>query len=262
MLATGDVLADPPATVEPVIDGTIGADWVDSGTLYPNGTLLVNDPTTDSLWSNADDIHNIYINWTTSTLYLGVDYTVNDNGMVLYLDFGSTDGITDFVGTGGYAGDWPRLISFPETNGIDYFYGAWNGGNGNVYAASTSTSTLDITTLCLVATGAQGGGGYHSELACPWSVLGVADPYPTSDINIIAAIVGGDDYGGPDTAPDANIQNGDPYNITVDAVQFMNLGIGPNAITVNSVAGQNPLALLATGMLFALGAVAVWRKRS
>jgi len=262
------VLADPPVGTTPVIDGTIGADWADRTTLYPGGTWLVSDPSNDSLWGANNEIHNIYINWDANNLYIGVDFSVDGNGMLLYVDFGNAAGITDFLGTGAggsYTGAWPRRISFPATNGIDLFYGGWNGANGNIYRASGSTASTDITTQCggLVAAN-QGGQRFHMEFSCPWSQLGFTAPvYPgggVPTINLIAAIMGGDNYGGCDTAPDATITGSDPFPIVVAAAHFATAGVGPNAITFSDLSATSPFAALAVGLLAAAGLV-VLRKR-
>jgi len=263
------VFADPPVGTTPVIDGTIGADRADRTTMYPAGTWLVADPSNDSLWGADNEIHNIYINWDANNLYVGVDFSADGNGMLLYVDFGNAAGITDFLGSGAggtYTGAWPRRISFSANNGIDLFYGGWNGANGNIYVANGSTNSTDITTNCGGPAAAnQGGRRFHVEFSCPWSELGFTAPvYPgggVPTINVIAAILGGDNYGGCDTAPDAAITNGDPYPIVVLTTQFATAGVGTNAVTLTSLAGSAPVAVsLAAGVVL-LGTVIVTRRK-
>jgi hypothetical protein len=269
LLSVNPVLADPPVGTTPVIDGTIGADWADRTTLYPGGTWLVDDPSDDSLWGTDNEIHNIYINWDANNLYFGVDFSVDGNGMLLYVDFGDAAGITNFRSTddgGAYAGAWRRRISFPATNGIDLFYGGWDGANGNIYVANGSTNSTDITTQCGGPVAAnQGGRRFHVEFSCPWSELGFTAPiYPgggVPTINVIAAIVGGsDNYGGGDTAPDATINSGDNYSIVVATTQFATAGVGPNAVTFSGLGATSPFAALALGLVATTGLV-ILRKR-
>ena len=269
LLSVNPVLADPPVGTTPVIDGTIGTDWADRTTLYPAGTWLVDDPSDDSLWGADNEIHDIYINWDANNLYIGVDFSADGNGMLLYVDFGDAAGITDFLGTGAggsYTGAWPRRISFPATNGIDLFYGGWNGADGNIYRASGSTASTDITAQCGgPITDNQGGQRFHMEFSCPWSELGFTAPvYPNGGvptINVIAAIVGGDNYGGCDTAPDATINSGDSYSIVVAAAHFATAGVGPNAVTLTALAGSAPVAVSLVVGVVLLGAVIVTRRK-
>ncbi|MEJ5310641.1 MAG: hypothetical protein WHX52_12785 [Anaerolineae bacterium] len=263
------VLADPPVGTTPVIDGTIGADWADRTTLYPGGTWLVDDPSNDSLWGADNEIHDIYINWDANNLYFGVDFSADSNGVLLYVDFGDAAGITDFLGTaagGSYTGAWPRRVSFPATNGVDLFYGGWNGANGNIYRANGSTASTDITAQCggpLAAN--QGGRRFHVEFSCPWSELGFTAPvYPgggVPTINVIAAIVGGDNYGGGDAVPDATITGSDPFPIVVAATHFAKAGVGPNATTLTSLAGNAPIAVSLVSGVALLGAVITMRRK-
>ena len=154
-LNTNLVLADPPVGTTPTIDGTIGSDWADSGTMYPDGTFLLDDADDDSLWGADNEIYGVYINWDANNLYFGLDYTISNNGIIAYLDFGDSEGIQDFLAANGYNGAWPRNISFPSTNGIDVFYANWNGANGNVYENNGSDNSTDITGSCSVSSGNQ-----------------------------------------------------------------------------------------------------------
>jgi len=270
-LSVTPVLADPPVGTTPVIDGTIGTDWADRTTMYPAGTWLVDDPSNDSLWGAENEIHDIYINWDANDLYFGVDFSVDleNNSVLLYVDFGDAAGIIDFLGTGAggsYTGAWPRRISFSATNGIDLFYGGWNGANGNIYRASGSTASTDITTQCGGPVAAnQGGRRFHVEFSCPWSELGFTAPvYPgggVPTINVIAAIMGGDNYGGGDTAPDATINSGDNNSIAVATTEFATAGVGPTAVTLTSLAGSAPVAVALGAGVVLLGAVIVTRRR-
>lgn len=255
-LTFSPVSADPPVGTPPVIDGTIGADWASSGTAYPSGTRLVADPTNDSAWGANNELSNVYVNWDANNLYLAIDYTLDNNGLLVYLDFGTAAGITNFVNASGYTGAWPRNINFPASNGIDAFYGSWNGGAGNFYVANGSTNSTDVTGSCQVATGNQGGFVRHTEIRCPWTVFGFANPvYPgggVPEINILAAIMGGDNFNGPDVAPNGVSAPGDGTPMNVQANHFAFAGVGPTAVTLSqqqATPTSHTLWVIATAVL-------------
>ena len=271
LLNASVVLADPPVGTAPTIDGTIGADWADSGTMYPGGTWLLADATDDSLWGTNNEVYNVYINWDANNLYMGFDFSLNSNAFLAYVDFGDAAGITNFLSTAGYNGAWPRYIDFPSTNGIDFFYGAWDNQTGNIYVANGSNNSTDITGNCGLAKANQGGNRYHAELSCPWNELGFSAPlYPTGgsdaipDINVFTSVMGGDNYGGCDTSPDVTIDTSDNNHISVGVSDFKNLGIGPNAITLTSFTAASALPAAIpwlAGIALALGGALAWRRK-
>ena len=228
---------------------------------------MVDDSDTDTLWG-GNEIHNIYVNWDANNLYLGFDYTIDGNGFLAYIDFGDAAGIQSFLNSAGYQGDWQRNITFPATNGIDAFYGVWNDQAGAIYTANGSDNSTDITANCSLSKANQGGTRYHTEISCPWSQFGFTTPiYPSGggdaieNINIIAAIMGGDNYGGCDTAPNATIASADPYGIAVSASNFKNLGIGPNAITLTQLTGNKANAFFAVTSITLVACIIIIQRR-
>ncbi len=180
----------------PSVDGTINIapdDW-------DADELLVDDPLGDSYWGSNNDIDDVFLTWDAQYLYLGIRFTVSDNGMVLYVESGLPGGVTDFSSARGYRGAFPRNIRFPSDCGIDLMIGSWNGEGPYVYLLADSSST-DVTSSCIVATG----GGFEQEVAVPWELIyssasGVVQA--GAELRVVCVIVGGDDYGGCDAAPD------------------------------------------------------------
>ena len=106
------------------------------------------DPGTDK---NA--IKNLYITWDRDNLYIGLEGQSNGNGILVYFDVnpGSNLGQGDIT----KVNTWNRRIIFsgavdlPGTAAVpflpDYFFGSWDGGNGNFYAFPSSTAVTDLS---------------------------------------------------------------------------------------------------------------------
>ena len=145
----------------PTIDGVITISPDD----WDADELRGDDPADDSYWGTANDFDDIYLTWDADFIYFGLKYTVSDNGMVLYIEASIDGGVVDFNSTRGYMGAYPRNITFPDSVGIDFFIGSWNGAGPFVYLAADSNS-VEITSSCPTATG----GNFVQEIAVPWGV--------------------------------------------------------------------------------------------
>lgn len=96
---------------KPFIDGNIiigSDDWLEEW-------RVVTDSDTDSYWAPVDTLNNeifgIFTTWDADSLYLGIDYIIDDNynTMMLYLDAGLPEGITNFNSNQGYNGDYSKI---------------------------------------------------------------------------------------------------------------------------------------------------------
>ena len=169
----------------PIIDGNIGGDWrVDE-------ELLVDTPG-DSPWG-GNDLASLWVTWDAANLYLGIDYSVDGNGLTAYLDVGDGGSIS-FRSEDGWSGAWPRAVT--SDRDIEIFLGAWDGAAPGVYRAYPDSST-DVGGSCPSASG----GSYHAEVAIPWSILYPSGVPVGAEIGAAVLLVGGDGYFAADAMP-------------------------------------------------------------
>jgi hypothetical protein len=81
------------------------------------------------------------------TLSWNVDYYLNDknNTMMLYIDAVPNRGITNFVSTGSYKGDYPKNNRFRSDRGIDLFVTSYDQESPTVFLSDSNLS-VNITT--------------------------------------------------------------------------------------------------------------------
>ena len=186
----------------PIIDGVISISPDD----WDSDELLADDPDDDSYWGTGNDFDNIWLTWDANFLYIGLEFTVSDNVMLVYIETGIDGGVNDFNSTRGYTGAYPRNITFPDLLGIDLMLADWNGAVPSVFSIADSSS-VEIISGRNVATD----GSYKQEIAVRWSSI-----YPDAEnivpdgarLKIVGIIAGGDDYGACDAVPDNSSVNG------------------------------------------------------
>ncbi len=186
-------LAFPSTFSTPTIDGIISGDW--SGDEW-----ILDDSSSDSPWS-GNEIDDVYLTWDAGSLFIAVRHTLANNGFVLYLDAGTADadGATDVSALD----SWRRNIQFSGFT-AEFQYGKWNDQPGNFYHILNTSTANDISAQTSIATGGANGA---SEIAVPWQVLynlGAGNVPTGATIRLVVAMVGGDDTGAHDTAPDNN----------------------------------------------------------
>ncbi|RKZ32626.1 hypothetical protein DRQ33_05560, partial [bacterium] len=187
------ICAEPYNT--PDVDGIIEISQND----WEADELIADDPPDDSYWS-GNDLDNIWLTWDANYIYLGVEYSISNNAMLLYVECGKDGGVTDFNSERDYSGSYPRNITFPDSVGIDLMVASWNAQNPNVYLVADS-STTEITSSCIVATG----GSYQQEIAIPWNAIysDIEDiVFPGAQLKLVGIIAGGDNWGAADALPD------------------------------------------------------------
>ncbi|HHE37635.1 MAG TPA: T9SS type A sorting domain-containing protein [Candidatus Cloacimonetes bacterium] len=196
LISVSLLLGGPYTT--PTIDGDL-SDW-------DLDELRVDDPTTDSAWGSGNEFDNLWVTWDAVNLYVGIEYTASDNAMIVYFDMGITGGETDFNSGNGYAGAYPRNITFDSADDIDLMIASWNSGSPWVWNIVDNASN-EIGGSCVIA------GTTTAELAIPWlSIYGDLTPciVPTGAvIKAVGVIAGGDNWGACDSAPDNSDTNGD-----------------------------------------------------
>lgn len=194
---------------KPYIDGniTVGSgDWLDKW-------LVVADSDTDSFW-NGDSMDNelfgLYATWDADSLYLGIDYVINDkyNTMMMYIDAGISGGLTDFSSKSGYAGDFQKNFRFSSNDSIDFFIADYFHESPSLFQVLGKTAE----NISKKVNGKRGNAGRGAELAIAWDDLyglGSGVVPHNAIIKIVALIAGGLDWGAGDSAPDNPSTNGD-----------------------------------------------------
>ncbi|MFA6468899.1 MAG: putative Ig domain-containing protein [Bacteroidota bacterium] len=163
----------------------------------------------DSVKSVNNELYSLYVTWDADSLYLGVDYYINDknNTLILYLDALRNTGITNFLSTAGYTGDHPKNNRFLTHNGIDLFVAAYFLEHPSVYRVQ-GNSSVDISPLTSRFRGPNARG---MEAAIGWNdiyQLGNGVVEKNAVINLVALAAGGFDYGSGDAMPDNPDVNG------------------------------------------------------
>lgn len=187
---------------KPKIDGNVNlseGDWLESW-------LVIADSDSDSYWRTPDSLNNevfaIYSTWDSDSLYVGIDYYINDknNTLMLYMDT-KAGGITNFNSTMGYNGEYPKNFRFRSYDGIDLFTAAYYLTKPSALIISGNSATNISNKI----NSARGINGYDSECAISWNDiygLGAGIVPSNAEIKMIAVVAGGFNWGGGDSAPD------------------------------------------------------------
>ncbi len=195
---------------KPTIDGTINInenDWLEEW-------RIVLDPDNDSYWNppqtQDNELMGIFVTWDADSLYIGVDYILNDNfnTMILYCDAGIDGGVTNFNSQQGYLGDYPKNFRFRSSDAIDMFVASYFHDQPSLFLTADNNS-INITDEI---NGIRGSGGQDLELAVSWNSiygLGAGLIPPNVQLKFVAVIAGGFNYGAGDSAPDNSDVNGD-----------------------------------------------------
>lgn len=194
---------------KPNIDGNIN---VTSGD-WRQEWLVVSDSDTDSYWRPVDTLNNemlaIYSTWDADSLYIGIDYVINDpyNTMVLYLEAGLPGGVTNFNSTSGYNGDYAKNFRFRADDAIDFFVASYFRTAPLFYRITGNTSE-NMTEL---TNGVRGDSGRGVEVAVSWNDLyglGAGRVPHNVKLKMVGLVAGGFNYGAGDSAPDNPDVNG------------------------------------------------------
>lgn len=188
---------------KPLIDGTINIgfdDW------RPEWQITV-DPDSDSYWRPLNILDNellgMFVTWDADSLYIGVDYVINDNfnTLMLYINAGLAGGVTNFNSTQGYLGDYPKNFRFRPHNAIDYFIAAYYHDNPALYKITNNTSELMTNKF----NGRRGPAGRGAELAVSWNdIYGLGPGLVPANVQLefVSLVAGGMNWGAGDSSPD------------------------------------------------------------
>ncbi len=189
---------------KPKIDGSISFtdDWLKS-------MVVATDNDSDSVWWDKligpanNELYSLLVTWDADSLYFGVDYLLNDknNTLMLYVDAVPNKGVTNFISTGSYKGDYPKNNRFRSNRGIDLFIAAYNQEHPSVFLADSNLSA-NITPK---TSHLRGTGGRGMETAIAWNdlyQLGNGLVPKNASLYLVALASGGFDYGSGDAMPD------------------------------------------------------------
>ncbi|HER43408.1 MAG TPA: carboxypeptidase regulatory-like domain-containing protein, partial [Candidatus Eisenbacteria bacterium] len=187
------VLARPYKT--PVIDGTITGDGID----WDADDIAVDDPPLGADWG-PNQIEQLWVTYDSLALYIGINYQVSNNAMIVYLAAGTGGGAQDVNGIDWYA----RNFAFADTVMADHLIANWDGGSLGIRRILDATATEDITSLCQNANTTKLDFFRNGEVRIPWDVIYGTAPGtvpPGSRVGVVAVIAGGDNWNGPSSAP-------------------------------------------------------------
>ncbi len=201
---------------KPTIDGTINnsnSDWVAEWKRVTDGEL-------DSWWNPKKDsvnkapdneLYGFYATWDADSLYLGVDYVLNDknNTLMIYIEAGLPGGITNFrQGTGSiYNGDYAKNIRFKTEDAIDFFVPAYFQNSPGLFRIDSNTST----NMSAVVNGVRGAAGEDAEIAMSWNDLyglGAGKVPAGVKLKFVSVLAGGYNWGTADSQPDNEATKG------------------------------------------------------
>lgn len=191
---------------------TFGKPHIDGNVVVGSGDWLASwqiaaDPDTDSYWRPADTLDNeimgIFTTWDADSLYIGIDYIINDNfnTAMVYIDAGISGGVTNFNSNQGYNGDYAKNFRFRPADAIDFFIADYYLNNPSVFKIDGNTS-INITDT---VNGLRGTQGNDLEVAISWNDiygLGSGKVIPGVKLKFVALVAGGFNYGAGDSAPD------------------------------------------------------------
>ncbi len=194
---------------KPTIDGNVNLsanDWLEQW-------RIVLDSNSDSYWRTPDSLDNemlaIYSTWDADSLYLGIDYVINDsyNTMMLYIDAGKQGGVTNFHSSS-YIGEYQKNFRFRPSDAIDCFAAIYYLNQPSFYLLENNNSVNKTTEI----NGRRGQNARGAELAIAWNTiyeLGAGLVPPNVKLKVVGLVAGGFNWGAGDSAPDNPDVNGD-----------------------------------------------------
>ncbi|TFG89215.1 MAG: hypothetical protein E4H17_01045 [Gemmatimonadales bacterium] len=214
------------------IDGFAG-EWAADEQLfgYNAAAKMLEEPTDDSKWGINNDITQVRVTWDAHNLYLAGEAKTWGNNLVIWVDVLPGRGMTTMSGLN----SWSRNFTFDVSDAAndndfspDLFGATWDGNpTPHLVIYQSGTQVVDNQVggglFRAASTFYQDWDGRAMELAIPWSAVFANDPetrdtvvtvggttdtlrwFPPGQrrLKICAAITaGGDNTGGPDSAPD------------------------------------------------------------
>ncbi len=204
-----------------VIDGFTG-EYVDGEAIFGINAAqnTLEESTADSKWGPDNDINQIRITWDAQYLYFAGEGVIWGNNMVILIDVIPGRGLA----TMRQLNSWSRNFIFSDDFAPDVFGATWDGNQSPhflIHQGGTQVDDQQVGELFqAAATFSTNLRGRAMEFAIPWNTLFLGteglgttpqvvdgDTIPTfppgSQLKICGVITaGGDNTGGPDSAPD------------------------------------------------------------
>lgn len=197
---------------KPIIDGSISVSPID----WDLSWRVAVDGDTDSYWWSRstgivnNELFGLYATWDSDSLYLGLDYYINDvnNTAMLYVDAVKDSGRTNFNSAQGWLGDYPKNNRFRSSDGVDLFVSSYNNEKPSTFLVA-GTQSVNISAK---ANGQRGAAHRGLEVAVSFNdiyALGAGLVPKNASLKLVALASGGFDYGSGDAMPDNPDVNGD-----------------------------------------------------
>jgi hypothetical protein len=178
----------------------------------------------DSKWGPDNDVSQLRITWDADSLYLAGEAVIWGNNLVILIDSVPLLGLS----TMRQLSSWSRNFIFSDDLRPDLFAATWDGNTAPRLLIHQSGTRVDDQqagvngTFSAAATFSQNQRGRAMEVAIPWNVVflgtegvGTTPRWvpslgetlqtfpPGTQLKIVAVLTaGGDNTGGPDSAPD------------------------------------------------------------
>ena len=225
------------------IDG-FASDFADSDKVFGFNAAKnqVEEPVGDSPWGSDNDISQIRVTWDKNYLYVAGEAVTWGNNLVIFFDVFPDQGLTTMKNLNA----WSRNFSFDaDSLNPDLFAATWDGNTapqvwthrgGQVGGLQVNQQSAPAA-FTAAATFSQNQRGRAMELRIPWNTLFLgAEGYGSRDtivtragvpdtlhriplgarLKIVAVITaGGDNTGGPDSAPDNSTGHTSDANASV-----------------------------------------------
>ncbi len=237
-----------------VIDGFPGEYTVDEAVFGTGSTGEPQESTTDSAWGPDNDYNQLHITWDRDSIYVSSEGVIWGNNMVLLFDVVPDRGMATMRDLDA----WSRNFIFSDDFRPDLFLATWDGNASPrllIYRGGTQVLDNQVGTLFRAsATFSTSQRGRAMEYAIPWNTfflgpegLGVTPTFvpalgetvqvfpPGRSIRVAGVITGGgDNTGGPDSAPDntrGHVSDGNQEVLidnfaTIELDRFDDTGLG------------------------------------
>ncbi len=155
---------------------------------------IINDSYHDSYWGSQNELKNLFLTWTAETLFIGCEYTLNNNALLIFLDT-EDGGISNANGLNWY----PRDVQFSGAL-PDYLIALWNCdlSLGGVRKLNSDGITTTPVSFLGYNSGVPGNENFL-EIGIPFSSIGNPEK-----LMITALICDGDHSPAADGMPDDN----------------------------------------------------------
>jgi hypothetical protein len=215
-----------------LIDG-FTSDWEADESLfgYNSALRMLEEPTDDSKWGVNNDISQVRVTWDADSLYLAGDAKTWGNNLIILLDVLPGRGMVTMSGLN----SWSRNFTFDTSDVVrdndfapDLFGATWDGNpTPHLVIHNSGTQVTDLQVgggqFRAASTFYQDRDGRAMEFAVPWRMVFADDPESRDTVVTVGGVrdtlrwfppgqrrlkiccvltAGGDNTGGPDSAPD------------------------------------------------------------